>query len=52
VAMPYWFPAAELFVSFLPVLSRPEGGKNALELYLNFVDRPEHENAAYLPAVM
>jgi hypothetical protein len=29
-AMPYWFPAAELFVSFLPVLSRPEGGKNAL----------------------
>jgi hypothetical protein len=23
-----------------------------LELYLNLVDRPEHENAAYLPAVM
>jgi hypothetical protein len=21
------------------------------ELYLNLVDRPEHENAAYLPAV-
>jgi beta-glucosidase len=24
----------------------------AAELYLNLVDRPEHENAAYLPAVM
>jgi hypothetical protein len=26
-------------------------GGGATELYLNLVDRPEHENAAYLPAV-